>query len=158
MGLALVLACGVFYRVSLASPGAHQFGVHALDLASTLSPFARADLALGVTSAFVFLQAVHYAIWLNVIPQAEQPGEGTLSFRQSGRGLLGDFGALGLGLVVVLVLAVIGAATLSPLRASTSYLSLALFHGYLEVVLLLYFWVEGTRNDRRPSVPERASS
>jgi hypothetical protein len=151
VALALLLATGVGHRITLASPGVHVFGLHALDLAAWLSPFARADLALGITSAFVFLQAVHYSIWLNVIPQAEQPGEGTLSFRQSARALTADFGRSGLVIVIVAALAVLLLATAHPVEASTSYVALALFHGYLELVLWLYFWIRGTRI--RESIP-----
>jgi hypothetical protein len=143
--LALLLASGALYRASLASPGAAWGRVHVLDLARALSPFERADLAIGLTSAFVFLQAVHYAIWLSVIPQAEQPGEGPLSFRQTARSLVADFGGAGLGFVALAAAAVLLAALRDPWRASTSYLSLALFHGYLELVLLLYFWIAGIR-------------
>jgi hypothetical protein len=78
------------------------------------------------------------------------PGEGTLTFRRTARALVSDFGPIGLAFVVVVALGFAGGAVLDAPRASASYMSLAMFHGYLELVLLLYFWVARTplrRND-----------
>jgi hypothetical protein len=143
LGAALLLASGVLFRTTLASSGVQQFGVHVLQVSDWVAPVLRADYAIGVTSAFVFLQAVHYAIWLSVIPQAELPGQGTYSFRRSVRSLITDFGRLGLVLLLICVAAVLLYACVDAPRASASYLGLAMFHGYLELVLLLYFWVAG---------------
>jgi hypothetical protein len=141
VGAAVLLASGVAYRASLASPGARQFGLHVLELSDWVAPVLRADLAVGLTSAFVFLQAVHYSVWLSIVPQAAMAGEGTLSFRQSYRSLRADFGGLGFALVLVCMLGVLLFATAGAPRASATYLGLAMFHGYLELVLLLYFWI-----------------
>lgn len=155
LGAAALLASGFAYRASLASPGVRQFGVHAFQLADCIAPVSRADWALGMTSAFVFLQAVHYSVWLGVVPQAEMHGEGTLSFRQSVRALRRDFGAVGITLLVGCIVAVLLLATSDAPRASATYLRLAMFHGYLELVMLLYFWVAreplAVRAGARPS-------
>lgn len=136
-----LLATGITYRASLGSPGVRQFGLHVLELSDWVAPTLRADWAIGVTSAFVFLQAVHYSVWLSVIPQSAMPGQGTLSFRQSARSLRADFGSLGTVALLAAIAAIILFATTGAPRASATYMSLALFHGYLELVLLLYFWV-----------------
>jgi hypothetical protein len=144
VGAAALLASGAFFRASLASSGVRAFGLHALGIATQLSPVDRADYALGLTSAFVFLQAIHYAVWLSVIPQGSLPGQGTLTFRRSVSGVTREFGLLGSALVVLAAVAVVVAACFNAPRAAATYLSLAMFHGYLELVLVLYFWVAKT--------------
>jgi hypothetical protein len=136
-----LLVTGVTHRVSLESPGSRQFGLHVLELSDWVAPALRADVAIGVTSAFVFLQAIHYSIWLSVVPQAAMPGQGTLSFRQSARSLCADFGHGGVKLLIGCIAAILLLATVSVTHASTTYMTLATFHGHLELVLLLYFWV-----------------
>ncbi|HEY5951358.1 MAG TPA: hypothetical protein VIV40_37955 [Kofleriaceae bacterium] len=68
---------------------------------------------------FAFLQAVHYAIWLDWIPR--------------GRPRLATKPWL---LVVAGTLAVVGAAVVDPAWARATYLALATFHIYLELVVL----------------------
>ncbi|MGC4087237.1 MAG: hypothetical protein QM756_04895 [Polyangiaceae bacterium] len=141
--LGLALASGVFYRVTLASSGQRGFGTHVFELADWVAPGLRADWALGLTCAFVFLQSVHYLAWLVLIPQRAQRGEGTLAFGMSLRSLLRDFGAPAACLVLLLALALPGAALFGAWRAQRAYLSLANFHAYLELASLTYFWVRG---------------
>ena len=136
---------------SLLSSGARAFNLHVLDVAAWIAPVKRVDRAVGLTSAFVFLQAVHYAVWLSVVPQGELPGQGTVGFRRTGNGVLADFGPVGAALVALAFLVVLLGACENPVRSSASYMSLALFHGYLELVVVLYFWVSGQapgREDR----------
>jgi hypothetical protein len=80
--------------------------------------------------AFTFLQGVHYAIWLAWIP--------------AGRPALTRSG-LGLAAVVLGTLVVVGAAVLvGPAWARTTYLALATFHIYLELVVL-FAWLARRR-------------
>jgi hypothetical protein len=69
--------------------------------------------------AFAFLQAVHYAIWLDWVPRG--------TARMSTKPWL---------LVVGGAFVVIAAALVSPAWARTTYLALATFHIYLELVVL----------------------
>lgn len=138
---AAVLASGVFYQVSLASFAGKQFGLHILQVADWITGSLRADHAIGLSCAFVFLQGAHYAFWLNVIPQAEVRGQGTLTFRMSARALLTDFKPLGVLAIALAILLVVSLAFVNARRASILYMSLANFHGYLELVLLAYFFV-----------------
>jgi hypothetical protein len=68
---------------------------------------------------FAFLQAVHYAIWLDWIPRGAR--------RRPGRPWL----AVAAGTLVVIAAALVDAAW-----ARTTYLALATFHIYLELVVL----------------------
>jgi len=66
------------------------------------------------------------------------------------RDLIRDFGRSWLTLVVLAAVAVVALAFSDAVRTRHLYLSLALFHGYLELALFGYFWARGT-------VPRRAT-
>jgi hypothetical protein len=70
--------------------------------------------------AFTFLQAVHYAIWLHWIPSGARTRLPTKPWL----------------VVVAGTLAVITAALVDPVWARATYLALATFHIYLELVVL----------------------
>jgi hypothetical protein len=101
--------------------------------------------AVGLGLVFVFLQGVHYAAWLAWIPQEDVRGEGTTTFRMSLRALARDLGAPALAIATALSVAVIAASFASVHRTRGLYLSLATFHGYLEVAALTYAIVRGRR-------------
>jgi hypothetical protein len=129
----------------LASPFAAFLGLHVLGVASWVAPFANPRVAVGMTTAYLFLQSVHYSAWLNWIPQEQQPGRGTLTFRMSVRSLFADLGAAGVAAVSLAVAAVLLGACFNAMSSQRLYLSLATFHGYLELALLAYFWTLGGR-------------
>jgi hypothetical protein len=89
--------------------------------------------ALGLGLVYVMLQSVHYSIWLSLIPQDDLRSQGTPSFRMSVRALLRDFPAPWLAAIVALALLVLGASFVDVHRTRQLYLSLATFHGYLEL-------------------------
>jgi hypothetical protein len=161
--LAVVLAVGLAALLLLVTPVAwlgfkhgvqSSFGLHGFVAADQLAPFAHSvPLALVVVASFAFLQSVHYAVWLHAIPQEATPGQGTLSFRMSFRALQGELGRWGLGVAALLVVAVPVAGVCAPLRTQSVYLSLATFHGYLELGALAIAWL----NRRAFSSPCRSS-
>jgi hypothetical protein len=106
--------------------------------------------ALGLGVLFVLLQGVHYAVWLTFIPQDDTPAQGTRSFRGSWRALRRDFPAPWLTTIVVLALLVLAASTFDVHRTRQLYLSLATFHGYLELAAAAFFISRG----RSASAPE----
>lgn len=140
-GFALALASGAFYGASLGSSGVRAFHLHLFEVADWVAPGLRADFAIGLTTAFLFLQSAHYLIWLALVPQREQRSQGTLTFRMSFRALLADFGPWGLTLVGALALLVLAGAAFDAPRTQRTYLSLGTFHAYLELAMLVYFWV-----------------
>ncbi len=115
------------------------FGIDLAAASHTLAPGLPARWALGAVLSFVFLQSIHYAAWLVWIPQDNLPGEGTFTFRMTARSLLADFGAPALAVVVLLCIALAGSAAFDARNAVRTYMSLATFHGYLEIALLAYF-------------------
>ncbi len=100
-------------------------------------------IALGLGLAFVMLQAVHYAVWLAFIPQDDLRAEGTLSFRMSLRAVARDLPAGLLALTVFAALAVFGASFVDVHRTRQLYMSLAAFHGYLELGAATFLVVRG---------------
>lgn len=140
-----VLASGALFEQTLASPFAASFHLHVFTVSDWLSPFADPRLAVGVTTSYLFLQSVHYSVWLSFIPQEEQARRGTPTFRMSVRSLFSDLGAPGVAAVGLAAIAVWIGAAFDLHRTRELYLSLATFHGYLEFALLSFFWVRGGR-------------
>jgi len=155
VGGAVLLGAGSFFEQTLASPFASSFHLHVFTVSDWVAPFADPRLAIGVTTTYLFLQSVHYSAWLNWIPQEEQPKAGTPTFRMSARSLFTDLGAPGVAGVAIAAMAVVIGACFNIHRARGLYLSLATFHGYLELALLAFFWVRGTRDPERAADPSR---
>jgi hypothetical protein len=105
--------------------------------APTLAP--ASALAIGVS--YVFLQAVHYSIWLAWIPQERIRENATLTFRMSVRSAKRDFGPWGMGLVLGASLVMIAGSFVAPHRCRHLYLSVATFHVYLELACLAFLWM-----------------
>jgi hypothetical protein len=99
--------------------------------------------ALGLGVSFVFLQALHYAAWMSWIPQEDTKAAGSPTFRMSVRSARKDFGSVGLSLVVILALAVVAMSIVAVHRTRAVYLSLATFHGYLEIASLAFLLTRG---------------
>jgi hypothetical protein len=123
--------------------GLEGLGVDLWRVGSFLAPGGSATTGAAAVLVFVFLQAVHYAAWLVWIPQEELPGQGTFTFRMTGRALLRDLGVAGLALAAATAVAIAGAAAIDARAAVSAYMSLAAFHAYLELAMLAYFAARG---------------
>jgi hypothetical protein len=132
--------------------GELAFGLHVLTMSDWIAPGLPVKLAVGLTYSYVFLQSIHYAVWLSWIPQEDTRAEGTLTFRMTARALVRDFGALGLGAIAALGAVVALGALVDVQRARALYLSLAMFHGYLELAMLAYFLMRGGAPGARAEV------
>jgi hypothetical protein len=121
--------------------GASAFGTHLASLGAGLAPGASVSLAGRVVVLFVLLQGVHYATWTGWIPQDDLRTQGTLTFRMTARGLVSDFGRVGLTLVSVVALGLALLAVFRVHEALTTYLTLARFHGWLELAMLAFLFV-----------------
>jgi hypothetical protein len=148
-----VLASGVLMPVVLAGPGAQLFGLHLLQATDWIAPGLDARLAVGLTTAFAFLQSAHYLTWLFLIPQEEHAAAGTPTFRMSARSLRRDFGGAGVVAVIGATLLVMVAACFALLRTRAVYLSLASFHGYLELAMGAYLAVRAAPSASSGALP-----
>ncbi|HEU0029720.1 MAG TPA: hypothetical protein VFQ53_03735 [Kofleriaceae bacterium] len=108
----------------------------AAPIVSGLAPGLSDDAGWRLVVVYVFLQSVHYAIWLRLIPSAHgRPS----TFRRSVAMLREDFGARGVVVVAVVSLAVpLAACVGDPRTARDVYLSFATFHGWLELAVIAY--------------------
>jgi len=139
------LAGGALAITALILSGAFDavLPVRALDeladyLLPAATPWSTAACAR-VALSFVFLQGVHYAVWLRLIPAALRPHGGLRGFGASLRALERDVTAPILALVAVAalalpVLALVGARDAQTLR--DLYVQLAGGHAYLELAVL----------------------
>jgi hypothetical protein len=123
--------------------GEGAFGLRLVDLGPSLAPGFPAGAALGLAYSYVFLQSVHYATWLGWIPQDDLRAQGTLTFRMTVRGWVRDFGAPALAMIALASAGFAAAALFDPVRARDLYVSLASFHGHLEIAAVAYLLVRG---------------
>ncbi|HUB07483.1 MAG TPA: hypothetical protein VMB50_10805 [Myxococcales bacterium] len=119
--------------------------------ASAIAPFADPALAWKCVLFFAFAQAVHYGVWLRLVPEDDRPRPAPRPFAASWRALRAELGPvllLACGAVAV-GLAVWGAFDLAAAR--DGYLRLAFFHGHLELAAAALLWAEGRRLDSAPA-------
>ncbi len=89
-----------------------------------------------VAVSFVFLQSVHYTIWLRLIPEQARQRNGMRSFTASLRALQHDFGAVVVWGIVAVAVALIAFGMHNALDARQWYLRIAGSHAYLELAFL----------------------
>jgi len=139
----VVLLSGLTLPLTEAMGGMRGLGVDVAVVGAWLAPGAPAAVAAALVFAHAFTDSVHYAFWLGVVPEETLRGEGTLSFRMTLRGLVKDFGAVGLALVTLAAALVLGASLFNAAGARSVYFAVAGFHGYIEGIMLLYLGVRG---------------
>lgn len=137
------LASGTAAMWTYRAGGDVAFDTRLHDIGLWLAPGYGPRAAASVVIAFVFLQAVHYAIWLAWIPQEDLKGEGTPTFRMTARGLLADFGVAGCVLVAAVMMGLAGLAVFRIGAALNWYLTLSRFHGLLELAVIALLIVRG---------------
>src|SRR5438552_1867006 len=87
-----ILSTGVGERIASSAPAA---GLSVDDLVLALAPDLPVKLALQLVSIFAFAQAVHYALWVRVIPETRLGGPLAPSFRRSLAAMRGALGRIG---------------------------------------------------------------
>ncbi len=142
VGLAIV-ASGTAAAWTAHAGGNVAFGARMSLVGKYLAPGFSAPAAASIATAFVFLQAVHYAIWIAWIPQEDLVGEGTLTFRMTARGLRRDFGLVGCAIIAAAMLALGGLAVFRIGAALNWYLTLSRFHGLLELAVITFLVIRG---------------
>ncbi len=120
-------------------------GIDLAGHAQVLVPVRDPVLAQRGLLCFAFLQAVHYAVWLRLVPEDARARPVPRSFRASWLALRADIGSgpLALAAAMAVGIAVWGACDL--VAAREGYLRLAAFHGYLEVAVMALLLVEHRR-------------
>lgn len=157
VALFVICSCALMFGVVAAGPralGAFA-GYDGLDVdgqRDLLAPLLSLDLATRLLLLFAFAQAVHYTIWLRLIPEEARLRPAPRTFRHSLRALHKDLGSTLLVLALLVGVALALWATVDLAAARTGYFRLALFHGYLEICVLALWWIEGQRSAASPEV------
>ena len=133
-----VVAAAGGWQVPLAIPGLDSN-------AQAYAPGAEVPWAMRVVLSFAFLQAVHYAVWLRLVPEDARPRPAPRPFRASWRALRDDLGRPLLGLALLLALGIATWGALDLIAAREGYLRLATFHGYLELAVAALLVLERRR-------------
>lgn len=145
IGGALAILAGALDPVVTFCSGwtAPSTGTSFTEFVETITPDVDPTLAGRLVLSFCYLQSVHYAVWLRLVPDDARPRPAPRTFAASWHALVADFGLAPLLVFVALSLglAVWGAFTLSGARLG--YLQLAAFHGYLELAIAARWFVHG---------------
>lgn len=129
--LALGLADGVVGALGgFSAPGT---GTDFSELVTQLAPTVSPAVGLHLVLSFAFLQSIHYALWLRLIPEDARERPAPRPFRASWTALRQDLGGPLLALAGVVALAIATWGTFDLPGARLGYLQLAAFHGYLEL-------------------------
>jgi hypothetical protein len=123
----------------LTLPGAPSLQYHIASLAPGLD----AVWATRWVVAFAYAQAVHYGLWLRVIPEVGRRRPSPRSWAASLTALRRDFGDRVLVGAVVLTVGIALWGLVDLTAARTGYLRLALFHGPMELAVLAWVCAEG---------------
>jgi hypothetical protein len=108
-----------------------------------LAPGVGGPLGVRLVLAFAFAQAMHYAVWLRLLPEEDRPRPTPRGYRASYAALERDFGRPALLAFAALAAAIAGWALFDLAAARAGYLRFALFHGHLEVAALTVLGLEG---------------
>lgn len=110
-----------------------------------LAPGLPEKLALRLVQVYIFSQAMHYTVWLRLMPQQMHDSPTPSTFRDDLKGLRNDFGLFGLLALIAAALAVPVYGCYDAAMANWTYLTIVLFHGWLELAFIAYLAVSGTR-------------
>lgn len=111
----------------------------------TNAPGLAPTLALRLVLTFAFLQSLHYAVWLRLVPEDARSKPAVRPFRESWEALVRDFGLPALAFCGVLAVFIAGWGLVDLASARYGYLRLAAFHGYLELAVAAWVFTEGRR-------------
>ena len=125
--------------------------VDGLDFAGltwTLAPELPYDVATRLVLVYAFAQAVHYSVWIRLAPQSPPfyAREGAPSIRRSWENLRQDLGRWGLRLACGAVLLVPVMALFDPYGVRSGYLTVVLFHGWLELAVVAHLLARRQRS------------
>lgn len=118
-------------------------GTSFTEFVETITPAMDPTLAARLVLSFCFLQSVHYAVWLRLVPDDARPRPAPRTFRATWAALVKDFGLAPLVVFVALALGVAVWGAFSLPDARLGYLRLAAFHGYLELAIVARWLVNG---------------
>ena len=138
-----VFLSGVTLPTTLRAGIWNAFGTNLLAAADWLAPGVRGVVGVGLASSFVFLQSVHYFVWLVAVPIDDRARAGATTFGRALRDFVGDMGPIAVSIVALACALVVGFGAAAPLVTRNVYLSLASFHVWLELAVLAFYAAAG---------------
>jgi hypothetical protein len=115
------------------------------DLITMIAPVSDRVLGARLVYLFVFAQAVHYVVWLRLVPDESRERPGIRSFASSLRALERDVGGIVVLVFALFAAVVLARAAFSVETARIMYLTAASFHAHLEIAFALVLALEGRR-------------
>jgi len=162
--LALLVPCSLVLVWWPAPLGLHWLapaGIPWRHYLATLAPGLPESLAISLVVLFAFMQAVHYGLWLRVVPEEDRDRPTPRTFQASLRALDRE---LGRWLVRLALLASVGLAVWAAFdlyAARIGYLRFSRFHAVLELCVVAIVLVErrtlAARRDGGPPTGDRSS-
>lgn len=134
----LVVATGGLANV----PGATSVDLELSRLAPSLAP----ELGLRWVLAFCFLQSIHYAVWLQLIPDEARTRSTVMSFRATFEDLRRDLSTAGIVVTLLLAAGLMLWAVVDLGDAGRGYFRAVRFHGILELMALSLLALERSRH------------
>jgi hypothetical protein len=115
---------------------------------AALVPLELATLGGRIVALYAFAQAVHYAVWLCLVPEEDRDAvtrehDESGSARRAWRELVRDLGPWLLAAGALASIALAAYAVVDVVLARETYLRLAIFHGHLELAAVALLFVEG---------------
>lgn len=108
-----------------------------------LAPGLEPMLGMRLVLLFCFMQSVHYAMWMQMVPDEERTRATVMTFRASAEDLERDLDRVALGVIAMLSLGLVLWACWDLLDANRGYFRMARFHGHLEVMAAVLLVLEG---------------
>jgi hypothetical protein len=137
--VALFAACTLLLVLGVATP---DVGGYPYDVGDAMVPAGWGAIGARLIALFAFAQAVHYSVWLRLVPEDDRARSTPRPWGASFRALLVDVGPWLLAASVIAAVG-LGLYALSDLVAARAlYLRAVVFHGYLEIAALSLLFVE----------------
>ncbi len=93
---------------------------------------------------FCFSQSIHYALWLQLLPDEDRDRATPLTFRATVEGLRVDLGDVGLAVAALLSIGITVWALIDLVDANAGYFRMVQFHAHLEVMAIALLLLESS--------------
>lgn len=149
LGCIAMIGFGVWesFAASMGAFHSPQSGLDFGELVKLLAPGMDPTFGFRLVLIYAFAQAIHYVVWLRLVPgnQHFYPKPRPTTFKENFERLRMDFGTLGLYLCILGTVAIPIMALFHATGTRNMYLSLVLFHGWLEFSVIANLLVKGRK-------------